>query len=70
MIRSTGLGLNTHEERGLVGSYRDTLGGVLACIVRQVMVPFSERKHYRKDKFGGKGHEFSLKYLRFTLHLQ
>lgn len=70
--KSTGLDpdLNMHDERGLVGYYRDILGRFLACIIRQMMVPFSERKHYRKDKFGGIGHEFSLKYLRFALHFQ
>lgn len=72
MLRSTGLGpgLNMRDERGLVGYYRDILGRFLACIIRLMMVSFSERKHYKKDKFGGKGHEFSLKYLRFALHFQ
>lgn len=51
------------DERGLLGYYRDVLGRFLACVIGQMLVPFRERTHYRKDSFGREGHGFSVNYL-------
>ena len=56
-------GLTVGDDKGLVGYDRDILGSFLACIIRQMVVPFCDRKCCRKDKFGGEVHEFCLKYL-------
>lgn len=50
-------------ERRFFGYYRDILGRFLAYIIGQMLVPFSRRKHDRKDSFGGGCHEFILNYL-------
>ena len=61
-------GLTVGDDKGLVGYDRDILGSFLACIIRQMVVPFCDRKCCRKDKFGGDVHEFCLLSLRLALH--